>query len=90
MFQSRPHAVEEAHQRARALGKLEAVEQFVLRQRRVPADQMAHVQLGHLVVGQIDGLQAVALSLRIRRTVSSRSCTSTPTNTCASFESAMR
>ena len=46
------------------LGKLEAVEELVLRGRRVAADQVAHVQLGHLVVGQVEGLEAVRREVR--------------------------
>ena len=47
------HAGQELHQRARPLRELEAVEDLVLRRRRVPADQVPDVQLRHLVVGQV-------------------------------------
>src|SRR5450432_3696576 len=50
------HAVEEAHQRAGAFRELEAVEYLVLGVRRMAAHEMAHMQLGHLVVGQVVGL----------------------------------
>ena len=58
------HAVEERHQRARPLGKLEAIEDLVVRRRRVPADEMADVELRHLVVGQVVGLDPAVLELR--------------------------
>ena len=52
------------HQRAGALGELEAVDQFVLHLRRMAADQMADVQLGHFVVGQVQRRVAVLLQQR--------------------------
>ena len=58
MFQPRLMLFEELHQRAGPLRKLEAVQDLVLGRRRVPADQMPDVQLGHLVVGQVVGLDA--------------------------------
>src|SRR6266540_3635905 len=57
------HAVQELHQRARPLGELEAVDDLVLGRRRVPTDEMAHVQLRHLVVGQVVCLDAASLEL---------------------------
>ncbi len=42
------------------LGKDEAVEPLVARQRAAPADHVAHVLLGQLVVGQVEGREAVA------------------------------
>ena len=58
MFQRPPSVVEERHQRARALGELEAAEPLVPHVGAAAADHVADVQLGHLVVGQIDGLVA--------------------------------
>ena len=63
------HARQKAHQRPGPLRKLEAVEQLVGgaarvppdRERSVPADHVAHVELGHLVVGKVERLQALAL-----------------------------
>jgi len=68
MFPVGAHAREKPHQRAWALGKLEAVEQLVGRAAaalpdfggRVAADHVAHVQLRHLVVGKVQRLQALA------------------------------
>src|SRR5256885_4751634 len=47
--------------RARALGKFEAVDQLVAGERRVSAHQVAHVQLRHFVVREIERLQPLAL-----------------------------
>ena len=47
------HAVEKAHQRARTLGKFEAIKNFVGGVGRVATHQMANVQLRHFVVGQV-------------------------------------
>jgi len=60
---ARTHLVEEIHQGAGTLGKLEAIDQFVLHLRRMAADQVADVQLGHFVVGQIQRRIAVLLQL---------------------------
>ena len=49
------HRVEEAHQRARPLRELEAVEHLV-RCRRGAADEVADVELRELVVGQVERL----------------------------------
>src|SRR4030095_16303633 len=59
--------VEEVSQRARTLGKLEAAQTFVLYVRCMAADHMADVQLGHLVVRQIDRFVAGAAELRDER-----------------------
>src|SRR5512137_1759423 len=48
------HMAEEARECAGPFGKLEAIEQFIARQRRAPADHMAQVQLGEFVVGEIE------------------------------------
>ncbi|SPC08061.1 hypothetical protein CT19431_190026 [Cupriavidus taiwanensis] len=55
----RAHARQELHQRARALGELEAVQQFVMRQRRAPAHHVADMLLGKLVVGQVQRVEAM-------------------------------
>jgi hypothetical protein len=55
MFQSCP---------AGAFGELEAVQQLVPRLRRAPADEVTDVQLGHLVVRQVQGCDAMALQDR--------------------------
>jgi len=85
-----PHPGEELEQRARTLGEVEPVDQLVARERGMPADQVAHVQLRHLVVGQVEGAQPVPLQGAHDPAVSSRLWMPTPTNTCASLASAMR
>ena len=50
--------VEEVGQRAGTLGKLEPAQTLVADLRRVSADHVPDVQLGHLVVGEIDRLVA--------------------------------
>ena len=55
----RRHAVQEAHQRARPFRELETIQQFVMGQRTFAADQMADMQLGQLVTGQVERLVAV-------------------------------
>nr|GEU28525.1 hypothetical protein [Tanacetum cinerariifolium] len=57
----RRHAVQEAHQRARALGEFEAVQQLAVGQRALAAHQVAHVGLGQLVVGQVQCAEIVGL-----------------------------
>ena len=49
----RTQRVEEAQQRARRFREFEAVEAFLQRMRRTPADHIAHMQLRHFVVGEI-------------------------------------
>ena len=49
---------QKTYQRARPLGEFETVEHFVGGQRRPAADQMAQVQLGQLVVGEVQCLEA--------------------------------
>src|SRR5438128_10065847 len=49
----RAHPREEAQQRARALGKFEAVDQLVAGERRVSAHQAAHVRLRQFAVSEI-------------------------------------
>ena len=51
---ARTHAREEAQQRARAFGKLEAIEPFVAHATGVPTDHVAHVELSQFVVAEID------------------------------------
>ena len=58
MFQRPPSVLEEAHQRAGALRKLEAADPLVAHVRRWSADHVADVQLGHLVVGEVERLVA--------------------------------
>ena len=52
--------VEELEQRARPLRELEAAEPLVAGLRRAAADHVAHVQLGDLVVGEVDRRVAAA------------------------------
>ena len=59
----RAHAGEEIHQRARPFGKFKTVENFVVDLRRMPAHQMADMQLGHFVIGQIKRGIAIAAQL---------------------------
>ena len=54
MFQRAPTDFEEAQQRPRAFRELEAEQHLVLEALRLAADHVAHVQLGHLVVGHVD------------------------------------
>ena len=54
------HAGQETHQRARFFRKLEAIENFVFRTRRMAADHVAHMQLGQFVVAQVQRLQPAA------------------------------
>src|SRR4051794_18046641 len=61
---SRAHVREEIHERARPLGKLETVEHLRAALGRVAADQMAHVELRELVVGEIGRAHAVAVQAR--------------------------
>jgi hypothetical protein len=56
---ARVHGGQEAHQRARPLGELEAEEALVARQLAAPADHVPHMLLGQFVVGQVDGGEAV-------------------------------
>src|SRR6202163_195909 len=53
---SATHAVQKLHKRPGTFRKLEAVQDFVFRRRRVASDQMPDVNLGHLVVRQVVGL----------------------------------
>ena len=53
MFQRPPTRVEEVQQRAGTLGELEAAHPLRADVRRAAADHVAHVQLRHLVAGQI-------------------------------------
>jgi hypothetical protein len=53
------HVVEEAHQRAGTLREFEAIEQFILC-RGPPAHHVPYVPLRHLVVGEVERLQAMA------------------------------
>ena len=57
------HLAEEIHQGAGALGKLETIEDFVIDLRRVTADQVANVRLGHLIFGQIERGVAILAQL---------------------------
>ena len=50
----RTQRVEEAQQRARRFREFEAVEAFLQRMRWTPADHIAHMQLRHFVVGEIN------------------------------------
>ena len=54
------HRLEEPHQGARPLRKLETEQALVRGQRRATADEVADVQLGHLIVGQVQRLETVA------------------------------
>ncbi len=47
-------AREEFEQGAGAFGKFETIEYLVLRAGRAPADQVADMQLGHFIVGEVD------------------------------------
>ena len=47
------HAVEEIHQRAGTFREFEAEHDFILEAGRMSAYQVADVQLGHFVVGEI-------------------------------------
>jgi hypothetical protein len=53
MFQ-RPPSVEELQQRARAFRELEATHPLVVHLACCAPDHVAHVQLGQLVVGEVD------------------------------------
>ena len=53
MFQRAPDRLQELQQRPGALRELEAIQQLVADAARVAADHVAHVQLGHLVVGHV-------------------------------------
>ena len=60
----RSDRAQEIEQRAGPLGKLEAIQPFVLEVAGVPAHHVAHVQLRHLVVGHVPHREArVAQSL---------------------------
>ena len=50
----RTQRVEEAQQRARRFREFETVEAFLQRMRRTPANHIAHMQLRHFVVGEIN------------------------------------
>jgi hypothetical protein len=54
------HAVEEAHERSRALRKLEPIQHLVLGARGAAADEVAYVQLRHLVVAQVERTDPVS------------------------------
>ncbi len=53
------HAQQEVHQRAGALREFKAEQDFVGHLRRVAANQMAQVQLGHFVVAQVQRGEAI-------------------------------
>ena len=55
MFHRPAQGLEELHEGPGALGELEAVEPLVPHPGRAAAHHVAHVELGHLVVGQVDG-----------------------------------
>ena len=58
------HAVQELEQGARALRELETVDQLVSEALHPPADHVAHVQLGHLVVAHVEhGIAAATQQL---------------------------
>ena len=57
MFQPRDKPFEKVQQSARPLGKLEPEQLFVLHLGRMPADHVPDMQLGRLVVGQVDHLE---------------------------------
>ena len=59
--------LEELRQRAGPLGELEPAQPLVAHVGRAAADHVAHVQLGHLVVGEVDGLVAGGDQLRRQR-----------------------
>ena len=66
------HGREEPHQRAGPLGEDEAEQPLVARQLAAAADHVPDVLLGQLVVGQIDGREAVRSKLRAMLGASSR------------------
>src|SRR5205807_6866302 len=55
------HPFQEPQESAWPLGEFEAVDELVARERGVAADHVADVELGHLVVGEIERAKAVAL-----------------------------
>ena len=57
------HAGEELQQCTGALGKLEAVENFMRHVRAVAADEVTHVQLGHFVAAHVQHGIAMRLEL---------------------------
>ena len=76
------------HQRPRPLREFEAVEQLVLDARHMAADQMANVQFGHFVVGQIQRRVAMQFcNCSTSFSDSARLATCMPTKTCASRRS---
>ena len=65
--------LEKLRERARTFGKLESAQPLVPHLGRMAADHVTHVQLGELVVGEIDGLVPSRRELRRqRRTVLAR------------------
>src|SRR5690606_36152522 len=54
------HGTQKRHERAGALGKLEAEQHFVFGQLRLAAHHVAQVGLGHFVAGEVERIETLA------------------------------
>ena len=82
--------VEELEQRAGAFRELESAGAFVPRVERAAPDHVPHVELRHLVVGEVERLVPAALSRSATRTASWRDEVLTPTKICAASRRPIR